>query len=451
MGLEFFLFATLFGAVLGSPVLYYQPEQVHIAFGDSVQQIVVTWSTFNATNQSLVEYGIGGLILRASGDSTYFVDGGSQKHAQYIHKVVLDELTPESTYLYHCGSDLGWSNEFWFKTPPLGSDWSPHLVIYGDMGNENAKSLARLQEETQRGLYDAVLHIGDFAYDMDSENGRIGDEFMRQIEPVAAYLPYMTCPGNHEESYNFSHYRARFNMPGGPNSLYYSFNLGPIHIISISTEFYYFMNYGFKSVVFQYEWLVDDLIKANLPENREKQPWIIIMGHRPMYCSNDDKDDCTHNETLTRVGLPFLHLFGLEDLLYNYGVDLEIWAHEHSYERLWPIYNKQVYNGSYEAPYTNPKSPVHFVTGSAGCTEGTDGFVRPRPPWSAFVSSDYGYTRLRVFNRTHLYWEQVSDDKEGQIIDSVWLIKDQHGSYPKSRMDWERVDEMRMKNFNKLD
>lgn len=66
------------------------------------------------------------------------------------------------------------------------------------------------------------------------------------------------------------------------------------------------------------------------------------MGHRPMYCSNDDKDDCTHNETLTRVGLPFLHLFGLEDLLYNYGVDLEIWAHEHSYERLWPIYNKQV-------------------------------------------------------------------------------------------------------------
>lgn len=69
----------------------------------------------------------------------------------------------------------------------------------------------------------------------------------------------------------------------------------------------------------------------------------------------------------------------------------------------------KVYNGSYETPYTNPKSPVHFVTGSAGCTEGTDGFVRPRPPWSAFVSSDYGYTRLRVFNRTHLYWEQVCD------------------------------------------
>lgn len=36
------------------------------------------------------------------------------------------------------------------------------------MGNENAQSLSRLQEETQRGLYDAILHVGDFAYDMNS-------------------------------------------------------------------------------------------------------------------------------------------------------------------------------------------------------------------------------------------------------------------------------------------
>lgn len=63
---------------------------------------------------------------------------------------------------------MGWSNEFWFKTPPSDDVWQPSLVIYGDMGNENAQSLARLQEETQRGLYDAVLHVGDFAYDMNS-------------------------------------------------------------------------------------------------------------------------------------------------------------------------------------------------------------------------------------------------------------------------------------------
>lgn len=38
---------------------------------------------------------------------------------------------------------------------------------------------------------------------------------------------------------------------------------------------------------------------------------------------------------------------------------------------------------------------------------------------------DYGYTRMKAFNKTHLYFEQVSDDKNGQIIDKFWVTKDQ--------------------------
>ena len=36
-------------------------------------------------------------------------------------------------------------------------------------------------------------------YHGEQDNGRVGDEFMRQIEPIAAYVPYQTCPGNHEQ------------------------------------------------------------------------------------------------------------------------------------------------------------------------------------------------------------------------------------------------------------
>lgn len=67
------------------------------------------------------------------------------------------------------------------------------------MGNENAQSLAYLQQDAQRDMYNAILHVGDFAYDMDSEESLVGDQFMRQIETVAAYVPYMVCTGNHEE------------------------------------------------------------------------------------------------------------------------------------------------------------------------------------------------------------------------------------------------------------
>lgn len=110
-------------------------------------------------------------------------------------------LSPKTRYVYHCGSKLGWSAAYWFETPPAvdNDDWSPHIAIFGDMGNENAQSLARLQEEAQRRIYDAIIHVGDFAYDMHSDNALVGDQFMRQVEPLAAYVPYMVCPGNHEE------------------------------------------------------------------------------------------------------------------------------------------------------------------------------------------------------------------------------------------------------------
>lgn len=57
-------------------------------------------------------------------------------------------------------------------------------------------------------------------------------------------------------------------MPGGTENIMYSFNVGPIHFIGLSTEVYYFLNYGIKPLVFQYEWLKNDLIEANRPENR---------------------------------------------------------------------------------------------------------------------------------------------------------------------------------------
>lgn len=43
-----------------------------------------------------------------------------------------------------------------------------------------------------------------------------------------------------------------------------------------------------------------------------------------------------------RIGIPFIHILGMEKVMYKYGVDLMFWAHEHSYERLWPVYDRKV-------------------------------------------------------------------------------------------------------------
>eukprot|EP00064_Thunnus_orientalis_P003392 superscaffoldBa00000274_g3401 len=379
--------------VLGIPPIWTQPEQVHLSFPGVPGSMEVTWTTFNKT-ESKVEYGLlGGRLFEmvAKGDATLFVDSGMEKRKMYIHRVTLTGLKPAATYVYHCGSDVGWSDVFSFTALNDSTSFSPRFALYGDLGNENPQSLARLQKETQLGMYDVILHIGDFAYDMHEDNARIGDEFMRQIQSIAAYVPYMTCPGNHESTYNFSNYRNRFSMPGQTESLWYSWNLGSAHIISLSTEVYFYLEFGKDLLFKQYEWLKKDL-EVRLGRKDIKPP------------------------------AP-----GLEDLFYRYGVDLELWAHEHTYERLWPVYGDKVYNGSKEQPYVNPKAPVHIITGSAGCREKTDRFNPNPKDWSAFRSTDYGYTRMQVVNATHLYLEQVSDDQYGKVIDSIWVVKEKHG------------------------
>jgi len=61
---------------------------------------------------------------------------------------------------------------------------------------------------------------------------------MRQIEPIAAYIPYMVAVGNHEDNYDYSHYINRFRMPlySTSSNMWYSWNIGLVHFIAYSTE-----------------------------------------------------------------------------------------------------------------------------------------------------------------------------------------------------------------------
>lgn len=78
--------------------------------------------------------------------------------------------------------------------------------------SSNAKdTMPLLLADAAAGLIDVIVHIGDAAYDLDSNSGATGDAFMVQIEPLsgeshtyhatasthcgeyAARLPQRTC------------------------------------------------------------------------------------------------------------------------------------------------------------------------------------------------------------------------------------------------------------------
>jgi hypothetical protein len=351
--------------------IYAKPEQIHLSLGANPTEMVVTWTTFTKPKVSTVKYNkIGGQVHTANAETTYFDD---TEYKAYIHRAKLTGLEPGISYDYKCGSDEVWSEVFKFKAIK-SSNFSPRLAVFGDLGHENGRSIPQLKADVQSGLYDAILHIGDIAYDLDKDSGKVGDLFMQEIEPIAANVPYQVCVGNHEDKKNFTHYLNRFTMidahTGHINNHYYSFDLGTAHFIMFSTELYFWPEYFTQShIKWQYDWIENDLKTASKPENKAKRPWIIVLGHRPMYCLKDNEKDCFQSESIIRKGrtgddLKVVTSYGLEDLFMKYGVDIQFYGHKHVYERSYPIYDNHIYNSSKTEVYVNAKAPIQIISGA---------------------------------------------------------------------------------------
>ncbi|XP_076470599.1 acid phosphatase type 7-like [Babylonia areolata] len=398
-----------------------KPQHVHIAYGDALDEVVVMWATDGICTTEL-EFTTGPWewSWKVVGSSTEFWEQNAYG-LHNLHRAKLTNLHKDTTYYYRPLSNNIGSGPFYFKTPFTDVNWSPRFLVYGDLG-VHTHTIPNLVDEALTGEYTAVIHAGDFAYNLKDSGGVVGDQFMELIEPIAAFLPYMTCPGNHEiDSDSFTHYNHRFSMPGSPwpmtdEKMWYSFNVGPAHFISYSSEV--FFTRGGKFVQEQYDWLVNDLREAN--KYRSQRPWIIAFGHRPMYCSSNTWDDCSQNNSFVRQGL--------EDLFYGFGVDIVFQAHEHNYERLYPMYKGVTLNTS----YVDPPGPVHIISGAAGSKHGVDPFkLPPKPEWSAVrvegpALNSYGH--LQVVNGSHVYWEQRSIHNH-TVLDSLWIVQHHHRKF----------------------
>jgi hypothetical protein len=389
----------------------------------------------------------------------------------YNHLANMTGLKPVTRYYYRVGDPArgGWSKIFTFRsqvTPEtLAANLPQHHIVIGDRGAECAFSICgqctcditcdalTCASNNTLGLVGEldtathILHVGDFAYNLADKGGTVGDQFFRNIEQIAAYVPYMVSIGNHENNPDqLAHFTERFRlMPGNdvntttqttqngvaPNNWWYSWDDGLVHYVAISTEVYFGIGPA-GGMQAQYEWLQKDLAKANA--NRANVPWIAVHGHRSIYCSCDG--DCDSSSWILRQGE-----WGLEDLLFKQGVDLFLNGHEHNYERNWPTYHNATDQSNVE-----PKAPIYIVTGAAGCEELHEPFTRPQPPRSAFRSNNFGYSRMIVHNHTHLRWQQVITDPGdatgrpfftgvepyGTVIDDTWIVQSSHGPFDRA-------------------
>ena len=114
--------------------------------------------------------------------------------------------------------------------------------------------------------------------------------------------------------------------------------------------------------------------------------------------------------------------YNLEELFFKNFIDLQIYGHEHDYERTLPIYDYHFEDPGDLNVYRDPKYPVHIITGAGGCEKVKDSFVVPQPKWSGFRKNVYGFIYLKPIDRMTLTitFHSINDEKN---IDQLTITK----------------------------
>jgi hypothetical protein len=364
--------------------------------------------------------------------------------------VTLRGLQPSSTYYYRCGDPASntWSDVYSFKTSPLpgsgGSGVYPFSILtYGDMGNWNSQSTFQLLNRIAKNA-SFVFHVGDIAYADDAflHNPFVfgyedaWNEYMRNMSAIASGVPLMVLPGNHEAEChspacfldaqrrkavsNFTAYNHRFRMPSDAAhfNMWYSFDYGNVHFVSIDTETDYpnspndsisNQNGNFGN---QLAWLHADLADAVERRAKGELAWIIAGGHRPPYSLNFvDASGKVSGEAANTLSV-------FEPIFAEYAVDMYIAGHVHASEAAWPVYNQTTVFKSYnEPPYT-----TYVIAGAPGCDEGISTPPENKTtPWERYVNyHQYAVGKIDFLSESSLQWSFLSST-DGSVLDSFTL------------------------------
>ncbi|PNW76719.1 hypothetical protein CHLRE_11g468500v5 [Chlamydomonas reinhardtii] len=371
--------------------------------------------------------------------SVGWVDAGTH------HVATLTGLKPATRYYYRVGDpqgDGGWSKEYSFvSAPPAGPAGTVRALFVADMGQaevdgslEGSQMLPSLnttmlmyrdtlasyrEAEASGGAvppYTLLVHNGDISYSRGFSTQ--WDNFMQQIEPVAAAMPYMVTPGNHERDWPGTGdafvvedsggecgipFEARFPMPyPGKDKMWYAFEYGPVFFLQYSTE------HRFGPGSEQYQFMVKTLASVD----RRRTPWLVVGGHRPIYVASTNANWPDGDQPVAQSLRD-----AYEDLYKQYQVDLTLQGHHHTYQRTCALYR-----GACQPPRPDGSqtAPVHLVTGHAGAGLSLN-VANPLPPWLEHLGLWWGYMRMEA-NATSMRVEIVSDE-DGQLMDSFALSK----------------------------
>lgn len=407
-------------------VLDYTPLRLSQTFyGDIETQKGFTWHTEDEAGSS-IRYIQANANPNAIGDD-FLVEGLSNKKAGikgYTHKVVLDNLEPNTQYWYQVGDSQKdiWSDIYSFETGSQKEDvnfafitdsqgWEDeHYSLSGETMRQAIKTLPNL---------DFFIQGGDLV-DTSANDSQWNSLFERASDVWANYT-VMTVSGNHDtedETFN-DHFNYEYPNQDIKEGTYYSFDYNDVHFVMLNTNDANRNGMGQGQV----DWLRHDLEQAQ----KNGAQWIIVTMHK------GTQTVATHIDDSDVVAMRAQ----LQPIFTEYNVDLVLQGHDHVYSRTVPLdglkpeLNVNSFVSSDSKVLSNPLGTTYLNANSSG--------VKFYQPWSDEDIAKYQVypdVKLQDSKQTYVTFEideeslklnsysfSVKDNEEPQLIDSLEVLK----------------------------
>jgi len=271
----------------------------------------ITWKTNSIASNCNVVFN------EINSENKVVVKGSLVAHeGNLFNEVEIGNLKPETTYNYTIDSNghlLASGEKYHFTTAPNNKNTPFTFYALGDIGSppswsfakEPANRITELKTKPNFGL-----GLGDIVYPK-GESKNYDNHLFKPFQEVFKNIPFYPVSGNHDWlSDPEKNFNKEWALPN--NERYYSFTYSNALFIGLDSS-----DGGFYEKENQLKWL-----KKTLTDNKDGYDFVIVFLH--------------HNGKTCSYKPNYKHVIDFYEVFSNYGVDVVLNGHAHTYERLKP-------------------------------------------------------------------------------------------------------------------
>ncbi|MCX7908558.1 MAG: metallophosphoesterase family protein [Ignavibacteria bacterium] len=256
--------------------------------------------------------------------TSFFRVAEDRRRQTYVHRIVLENLEPNSVYKYRAIHNKDTSEIFTFRS--YVTEGMPFRV--GLMGDNRSNPEVHSRKSKKLASHNPyiLVYTGDLCYSGKYTEWK-KEFFTEEEQKLIATAPFFNALGNHEAQTELT--KVFLQAPSSPSNdeYYYSFDYGDVHFLILNTEADVSPNSP------QWKFAQEDLAKTN-------KKWKVVAFHKPAYSAGGYHGS---NKKMQEFS---------ESIFEKLGVDLVFNGHNHFYQR-------SKFNGIYHIVLGGGGSPLY--------------------------------------------------------------------------------------------